>query len=196
MNEPQKSNTDAAPEPGFAPEDYTDNRQLGDWRSKYDTEARRHIRWEATYLTALLALVVIAMFLVWLGLPQKRLMLSDHMSLTFSRYAMAGLSGVFGGVLFAMKWLYHSVAKQLWNLDRRLWRYFAPVISGGLAFATISIAQSFAVLDPRMVATSAHTTALGFLVGFFSDNALAKLAEVAQTLFGPTHRKAESTKRT
>ena len=30
--------------------------------------------------------------------------------------------------------------------------------------------------------------AIGFLVGFFSDNALAKLAEVAETLLGPTRR--------
>lgn len=180
------------PDPGFAPEDYTDGRKMGEWRSRYDKEAWSSIRWEAAYLTILLLTVATAMFLIWLGYPQSHLGLSDPKSVAFARYGLAGLSGMFGGVLFGMKWLYHSVAKQLWNLDRRWWRYFTPVISGGLAFATILVVESFGVFDPNLVATNARTTAFGFLVGLFSDNAMAKLAEVAQTLFGPTHRKIES----
>jgi hypothetical protein len=183
------------PDPGFAPEDYTDGRKLGDWRSRYDKDAWSSIRWEAAYLTILLLVVSAAMFLIWLGYPQRRLGLSESKSFVFARYGLAGLSGMFGGVLFGMKWLYHSVAKQLWNLDRRWWRYFTPVISGGLAFATILVVESFGVFDPNLVSTDARTTAFGFLVGLFSDNALAKLAEVAQTLFGPTHRKTESSSR-
>jgi len=184
-----------APDPGFAPEDYSDGRKLGEWRSRYEKEAWAFIRWEAAYLVMLFFAISAAMFLIWLGYPQKRLGLSEIKSIAFARYGLAGLAGMFGGVLFGMKWLYHSVAKQLWNLDRRLWRYFTPVISGGLAFVTILVAESFGVLDPNLVSTDARTTAFGFLVGLFSDNALAKLAEVAQTLFGTTQRKPDSSAR-
>jgi len=194
MSDAHEPTKDEAVEPGFAPEDYTDSRELGDWRSRYDKEALKSIRWEAAYLTIVLAVVVAGMFLSWLGTPQRALGLSEQRSLTFTQHALAALSGVFGGVIFAMKWLYHSVAKQLWNIDRRLWRYFIPVIAGSLAFAMILVTESFGFLDPNLVATNSRTTAFGFLVGLFSDNALAKLAEVAQTLFGPTHKRGEKSK--
>lgn len=190
MSETQDQEGKASLDPGFAPEDFTDGRKIGEWRSRYEPEAQSSIRWEAAYLAIALALIVTTMFLIWIGVPQTRLGLSDQQSRSFERYAIATLSGVSGGILFAMKWLYHSVAKQIWNLDRRWWRYFAPIISGGLAFATILVVQSFGVFDPSLVSTNSRTAAFGFLVGLFSDNAMAKLAEVAQTLFGPSHRRA------
>jgi len=159
MNDAHEPTKDELVEPGFAPEDYTDSRKLGDWRSRYDKEALKSIRWEAAYLTIVLAIVVAGMFLSWLGTPQRALGLSEQRSLTFTQYALAALSGVFGGVIFAMKWLYHSVAKQLWNIDRRLWRYFIPVIAGSLAFAMILVTASFGFLDPNLVATNSRTTA-------------------------------------
>src|SRR5260221_10001997 len=115
---------EAVIEPGFAPEDYTDNRKLGDWRSRYDEQALKSIRWEAVYLIVVLALTITSMFLTWLGTPQRYLGLSDQRNQVFTQHCLAALSGVFGGTIFAMKWLYHSVAKHLWNVDRRLWRYF------------------------------------------------------------------------
>jgi hypothetical protein len=179
----------AASDPGFAPKDLSDNRPLGDWHSRYHADAWRHIWVETIYLFVLLMAVVGSMLAVWLMYPQKHWQLTAQNSLTFSRYALAWLSGTLGGLLFAMKWLYHSVAKQRWNLDRRLWRYLTPHISGGLAFATVAIIQSLGVFDPSLASTPARTTALGFLVGFFSDNALAKLTEIAETIFGPTTRR-------
>jgi hypothetical protein len=173
---------------GFAPEDLTDGRQPGDWQSKYRPEAWKFIRQEAIYLVAFMAVALVTMLLVWLRRPQILLHLSGRDTHIFSRYAFAGLSGVLGGVLFAMKWLYHTVAKRTWHMDRRLWRYLTPLISGGLAFFTVAIVQSVAAFDPAIVSTNARTTAFGFLIGFFSDNALAKLAEVAETLLGRTRR--------
>lgn len=166
MNDASEHSKEDPPEPGFAPEDYTDSRNLGDWRSRYDEDALRSIRWEAVYLALVLLAVVVAMFLAWLGVPQKALGLSEQRSLTFTQHALAGLSGMFGGVIFAMKWLYHSVAKQLWNIDRRLWRYFIPIISGSLSFAMILVTESFGFLDPNLVSTNARTTAFGFRTFF------------------------------
>jgi hypothetical protein len=127
------------PETAFAPGDLTDGRKPGEWRSRYDNEAWSHIRKEAVYLCCLLVLVVALMLLVWLGFFQHVLHLSSAAGLTLSRYSFAWLGGMLGGVLFAMKWQYHSVAKLMWHLDRSVWR-LTPHISGGLAFASFAIA--------------------------------------------------------
>lgn len=173
---------------GFAPEDLTDGREAGDWRSKYEPEAWKHIWREALYLVGFFVVALVAMLLVWVRYPQRLLHLSGSDTEMFSRYVFAGLSGAIGGVLFAMKWLYHTVAKRLWHVDRQLWRYLTPLISGGLASFTVTVVQSVSGSDPVFVSTNAKASAFGFLIGFFSDNALAKLAEVAETLLGRTRR--------
>jgi hypothetical protein len=188
MNQTGGGKPEEPVDPGFAPEDYTDGRREGDWRSRYDEEARGCIRAESIYLAVALLAVSILMFLTWLGIPQRLMGLSDQQAAAFLRHTLAATSGILGGIIFAMKWLYHSVAKQLWHQDRKLWRYFTPIISGGVSFAMVLAVESFGVFDPSIVSTGARATAFGFLVGFFSDNALAKLAELAQTLFGPTHK--------
>jgi hypothetical protein len=173
---------------GFAPRDLTDARALGEWQSRYEGRAWKFIAVEAVYLTVLLAAVVVALINVWLGGPASWWSLSPDQNVTFTRYSYAWLGGTLGGVFFALKWLYHSVAKQLWNLDRCLWRYFTPHISGGLAFAITAIFNSILASDRGSFMSGTKTLAIGFLVGLFSDNALAKLAEVAETLLGPTRR--------
>jgi len=167
MNDSSVQHDQDPPDPGFAPKDLTDGRTPGDWRSKYEPDAWRHILREAIYLSLVLLVLIGLFFFIWLGYPQRFWHLSDQRNLTLSRYCLAWCSGTLGGVLFAMKWLYHSVAKQLWNFDRCLWRYLTPHISGGLAFATVGIIQSLGVFDPNLTATSAKTVAVGFLVGFF-----------------------------
>jgi hypothetical protein len=173
---------------GFAPEDLTDGRQIGEWASKYEPAAWKYIWREVIYLGLFLILSFSLMLLVWLRYPQHLLHLSSRDTGIFSRYSFAGISGTSGGVLFAMKWLYHTVAKRTWHVDRQLWRYLTPLISGGLAFFTVAIVQSFSAFDPVVVSSNPRTIAFGFLIGFFSDNALAKLAEVAETLLGRTRR--------
>jgi hypothetical protein len=103
---------------------------------------------------------------------------------------MGALFGGLGGVLFSIKWLYHSVAKEIWNRDRRLWRIFTPVVSMTLALGMIAIVNSrlFGVFDPALVNTQSRAAALGFLIGLFSDNTVAKLAEIAESVFGTTRR--------
>ena len=178
-------------ESGFAPEDLTDGRKTGEWKSKYEPEAWKFIWREAVYLFCFDVLGFLAILLVWLKIPQNRLHLSTVDTRVFSRYAFGGLSGLLGGTLFAMKWLYHTVAKRMWHLDRQLWRFLTPLISGGLAFFSVAIVQSVSGFNSAIVSTNTRTTALGFLIGFFSDNALAKLAEVAETLLGRTHRSSD-----
>ena len=178
-------------DPGFAPEDLTDGRGPGEWRSRYEPEAWRFIWQETAYLATTLVAVGVLMVITWTGGPAMLWRLSEAQQQIVLRYGFAWLGGTLGGTLFAMKWLYHSIAKQSWHVDRRVWRFLTPHISGGLAFGTLAIVNSVPIFKSDLSSTAGRTLALGFLVGLFSDNALAKLAEVAETLFGRTHRTSE-----
>ncbi len=176
----------------FGQADPTDNREPGDWRSKYtDPAAKRGIRVEAIYLGILLFLLPIAMLVLWLEYPKNWLHLSNEKYAILLRYGLAWLAGVLGGTLYDAKWLYHTVARQLWHLDRRIWRLFTPHISGGLAFVVVSLVASglLKIFDRRAVESGAMVVSIGFLVGYFSDSAIAKLAEIAETLFGMSRSK-------
>jgi hypothetical protein len=180
----------SAPEPDFAPANPTDGRQLLDWHSKYtDPAARRGIRYEACYLAALFFGAPALVLVFWLEYPKGWLQLSDARYRTLLQYAIAWIGGMFGGTLFDIKWLYHSVAKQVWHLDRRLWRVFTPHVSGGLSCAVVALISSglLRVFDRHATESSSLVFGLAFLVGYFSDSTIAKLAEVAGTLFGPIH---------
>ena len=103
--------------------------------------------------------------------------------------AFAWLGGMLGGALFSIKWFYHSVAKGIWNADRIFWRLFTPHVSGGLGavFVTLCASGMLVVFDKKAFSSVWICFGLAFLVGYFSDHAVAKLSEVAQTLFGTSH---------
>ena len=172
----------------FGPADPTDNRQPLDWESKYPVVARRHIYGEAAYLGLVLLSLPPLMLLLWLRKPQVWWDLQANDYDVVLKYGLAWLAGTLGGVLFDLKWLYHSVARQSWHIDRRLWRLFTPHISGGLAFCIVALIESnlLRVFDQHIVNRSATVVGLAFLVGYFSDSSIAKLGEVADTLFGPS----------
>jgi hypothetical protein len=176
----------------FGQADPTDNREPLDWRSKYsDPDAKREIRIEAIYLGCLLVVVPLAMAALWLEYPKNWLHLPDQKYHALLKYGLAWLAGTLAGTLFDLKWLYHTVARQIWHMDRRLWRIFTPHISGGLAFSVVALVASGGVKIFDAKATESHALVVGlsFLVGYFSDNAIAKLLEIAETLFGTTRAK-------
>jgi hypothetical protein len=185
------------PEPSFAPADLTDGRRPGDWMTRYkardsqnDGQAQSAIRFEAIYLACLLYVVPLALFIIWHGYAQHWLRIDVRSYPLFKRYAYAWLGGLLGGTLFDIKWLYHSVAKDMWNLDRRLWRLFAPHLSAGLAFAVVGLISSgiLQIFDQQAIGSPPVALTMGFLVGYFSDSATAKLTELAETLFGKTRQ--------
>ena len=175
----------------FGQADPTDGRKPFEWPSKYDPVAVKKQQWEALYLGALLFLMPILMVGLWLELPKHWFHLSDDKYGPLVKYGFAWAAGTLGGVLFDLKWLYHTVARGLWHLDRRLWRLFTPHISGGLSFFVLALISSGAlrIFDSRATNSPALIVGLGFLVGYFSDSAIAKLTEVAETLFGTTRSK-------
>lgn len=187
--------SDKTSDPGFAPADPTDSRACGDWQTRYPDTAKSHIRHEAAYLAAHLAVVVITVFVLTICADKYLgLLTTAKDTIRWPQLLFAYLGGVLGGTLNAMKWLYHSVAKNIWNLDRRLWRFFTPHLSGGLAFAVMILLGSglLVIIDRQTMLSVWVSMGVGFLVGLFSDSATAKLAEVAQTIFG-THNDSDST---
>lgn len=191
-------------EPSFAPTDLTDGRNPGDWKSRYrpkssqdDDGAYKSIRLEAIYLAVLLAASPTFLFLTWNGCFAKILSLGTdpHATLVFKRAAYAWIGGTLGGTLFAIKWLYHGVAKYMWNLDRRLWRLFAPHLSGGLAFAVVFLVSSgtLTLFDQHSIESPIVGFGIAFMVGYFSDSATAKLTELAETLFGKSRQSHNET---
>ncbi len=135
-----------------------------------------------------LFLVPVLVFIVWQGFPKLWLGLDDQRYPTFARYCYAWLGGMLGGTLFDLKWLYHTVARGIWHLDRRLWRMLIPHISGGLAFVVVVLVSSgmFRIFDAVQLSRPPVVLGVSFLVGYFSDRAVGKLAEIADTLFGAT----------
>jgi hypothetical protein len=176
---------------GFGQSDPTDGRKRLDWTSKYPPDAQNEIRREAIYLGLLLFAAPVAMLVLWLRFPQYWMRLSDQHYAVVLKFSLAWVAGTLGGVLYDLKWLYHSVARQRWHMDRRLWRIFTPHISGGLAFGMTALIESniIRVFDRAITARSVTVVGVAFLIGYFSDSAVAKMTEVADTLFGTTRSK-------
>lgn len=130
------------------------------------------------------------MFLLWTKKPDFLISLDDIDFRTFIKYSFAWLGGLLGGTLYCIKWLYHSVAKSIWHLDRRLWRFLTPHLSGAIGFIFMAILDSniIRIFDSNSMNSPWVHFSIGFIIGYFSDSATAKLAELARTLFGITEK--------
>lgn len=170
-----------------APQPDHDGRELGHWQTRYlDPESQKLIRWEGWYLGCFLGSVLILIPLAFIFLRKPLIGLPENDIESLYLYLLAILGGVLGGTLFSIKWLYHSVAKNKWNIDRRLWRLFTPLISGALSVSVVAMIRSglLVIMDTQVLNKRSLVYSLAFLVGYFSDSALAKLSEIAFSLFG------------
>ncbi len=206
----QPSNASAAPAAGSKPhsggfaafalgkDEYTDERQPFEWKSRYAPEARRGINCEAAFLGFLLAIVVIltGFFLGLSGKPMsfpvKWLGPEVVFSIDFRLLAIF-FSGWVGGVTFSVKWLVHSAAHGRWHLDRRYWRVLIPGLGGVYACVVLTLFDSGILVghgqpaaEPRPIALAA---ALAFLVGYFSDGVSGLLSNIANAVFGTLEKK-------
>lgn len=157
----------------FGQADPTDGRKRYQWKSGYDDPAaRKEIRIEASYLGVLLFALPLVMLLLWLEYPKHLIHLSDQKYRPIVKYGFSWASGSLGGTLFDVKWLYHSVARGRWHMDRRLWRIFTPLISGGLSFFVLALVASggLRIFDSRATDSLSVVIGLGFLVGRFARN--------------------------
>jgi len=172
----------------FAPADPTDGRIPGSWRTRYEDAALPFIRKEALYVGTLLIIIptiIVCIHQDFFGLWS--------IPCSVKKYSYAWIGGTLGGTLFSTKWLYHSVARNVWNQDRFLWRVFTPHISGALAFSFILLISSGIINLFSAAAMDKNSAVFGvsFLIGYFSDSAVAKLTEIANTLFGATQKEPQ-----
>lgn len=171
----------------------TDGRRPGEYVTIYPTCAWVQICAEFIYLIVIeaaagLALVLLALYVLH-GAPGN--LFFDALgpyenNKHLVAYASIGLAGTCGGCTFALKWLYHTVAKMQWHRDRLVWRIVVPISSSLLAvFSGLMIISGlvpFLSKAPLMVPTTG--AAYGFFVGLFSDNVLAALQKLAFNVFG------------
>lgn len=173
----------------FAPAEPTDGREVGEWQSRYaDKQARRRIRAEAFYVTASLIGYPILMLLVALQFQRETLGITIEDWNNLSPFVLAFLGGALGGTLFSTKWLYHTVARGTWHVDRWLWRVFTPMLSAGAAEAIIllSAGRIIPLFGADLVRTNAGALGVAILVGYFSDRTFSRLERLAEQHLGST----------
>jgi hypothetical protein len=175
---PKQSPGTATPVSGL-----TDGRSVGDWKSRWPTRVWVQVCIEASYIVGVTVFAFWMLYAGWSGGAAEWLSVPDEKKLEFSRCWLYSFAGLLGGVLFGIKWLYHSVAKGLWNVDRVLWRVLSPLMSFCIAFA-VSFMTAGGALGKVGAENTAGWITFGFLVGLFSDTAMGKMQEIVYVLFG------------
>lgn len=178
-------------QPFHFPDDVNDDgRDKGSWETRWPEEARKAIRQEAIFVGLVMLFVLVALIFTWRGDVYSLLAIGcgKCSEQKFSLFAYIFFGGMLGGTLYGIKYLYRVVARGYWNADRKLWRYFSPFLSGGLALAIGALLDSGLLgVSPR-TESSTYYFSIGFIAGYFADRALGKLQEIATTIFGSTER--------
>lgn len=156
----------------------TDGRTPYDWKSKYPLEARKEIRNEAIYIGAVLFVSLIGLLLNWCGLICLLVGTEQIEGIMFYFFA-----GLLGGSIFGIKYFYRVVARGYWSQDRRYWRVFSPWISSCIALVVGCMVVS-GYINANQNPSTAVGTCIGFIAGYFADEAVGKMSEVATALFG------------
>lgn len=155
-----------------------DGRSRWFWGSKYPEEANKHIFMEALILTSFLFIIATILFplLGW----EQRVVSSNGFTVDLNLVTYF-LIGCIGGLAFSIKWLYHSVAKGWWHLDRRLWRFLSPILAGAytIVILKIELLRWINVDDPTMA-----TYGMAFIIGYFGDGISGVLTNIGRTIFG------------
>ena len=188
MNEPSPGGNEHKAA-DWAPFDYTDGKHKGQWKTEYPPEARKCIRLETLYLILLAGSCLYGVF--WViqksdSFASNSTQGVGQLSQTCLGFLGALFAGTLGGCSFGIKCMYHFVAKRMWHEDRRLWRLLTPPLSGILSlFMAFLVASGLLeIFDSTFIEHLTRVIAFSFLTGYFSDKALAKMADVADTLFG------------
>lgn len=171
----------------------TDGREPGNFATRYPLWAWLQIGLEFVFLLVVLTAVSVSLLTIGKAVGAKPALPQDiafglkyPTDRTFLLWVSIALSGTAGGTAFALKWLYHSVAKWTWNRDRILWRFIVPPLSGVFAVfvAFMVSAEIVPFLNAKAFDNFYRALGAGFLLGYFSDNVLAALQNLAVKWFG------------
>lgn len=158
----------------------TDNHDLYDWKSKYTDPARKKQTHDAIYLSFVLLINFVLIFLNYINVPYNILAnYNPNLDLVIcKKLVYCGLFGMLGGTTFDIKCFYRAVARGQWHEDRIFWRFFTPWVSIPLALVMFAIFNKTIVESNTAIAIS-----IGFFSGYFSDDAIGKMSDVAQVIF-------------
>jgi hypothetical protein len=163
--------------------DPTDGRNAYEWRTKYSPEAWPRIYCEAIFIAGVLIISLVLILVTWKGFFGWALGCTPAEAAALKKYCYYAFSGLLGGSVFGVKYLYRVVARGYWHFDRQLWRYLSPLVAMGVAFAVGTLVDA-SYFSMKSGASHSATIGVGFLVGYFSDQAVAKLHEIANAIFG------------
>ena len=165
----------------------TDGRKAFEWKSKYPDEARKEMRWEALYIGVVLVVSLAGIFLNWCGLISCWLGIVDSKIISFEGIVLYFFAGLTGGTIFGIKYFYRVIARGYWSQDRRYWRIFSPWISACIALVVGCMVVS-GYINASQNPSTATGICTGFLAGYFADEAVGKMSEVAKALFGSNNK--------
>ncbi len=178
-----------------------DGRQRGEFRSRYPPGAWWQILAELAYLLLILACTTGGLLAIGAAVVKARTAGSAEALWFFELprdrpiliWLSISLSGTSGGVAFTLKWLYHTVAKHIWNRDRWIWRVVVPILSGVVAvFLGFMVVSEIVPFFNRNSFENFYVAlGFGFFIGYFSDNALAALQRFANKTFGTVSKSSE-----
>ncbi len=170
-------------EPNVSGGDPTDARNPYEWESRYPPQALVEIRRDAIYLFLVLIAAHFLIFATWKGWVCSLFELSSEEAFTLKRYSYYAASGMLGGVIFGIKYFYRVVARGYWHLDRRIWRIKSPFIAMTIALI-VGAMISAGLITTRGPSSGAAIVSIGFLAGYFADEAVGKMYEIATVIFG------------
>lgn len=166
--------------------DNTDDRQRYEYQSKYEDIARKEIRIESIFLIFVILLALFLIYLNWSGLLSG--LCKPEQNETFRRYIFYTASGLLGGTTFSIKYFYRVVARGWWHQDRRIWRVSTPLLSSVIGFMTGVLIEA-QLINTIIPSSASSIVAIGFLAGYFADEAVGKMYEIANVIFGSNNTK-------
>ncbi|MGI4790197.1 MAG: hypothetical protein ACRYFS_15270 [Janthinobacterium lividum] len=181
--EPPKISGEASPKGEASPnaDDPQDGRKQYDCLSGYSPEISQEIKWEAVFLFVIFFLAGLSIFVTWLVWNYSLFHIGPLPRLKeFLYFASAGM---LGGNVFGMKYFYRVVARGFWHQDRRYWRLMSPFIATAVSVIVGALIEAnFVPVHKPM--NGAACLSIGFLAGYFADEAVGKMYEIASVIFG------------
>ena len=164
----------------------TDGRKQYDWESKYPECAQKEMKKEAIYIAIILIIAFSLLIFIVGGLIDKvgnLIGLEAKKSASLEGVIIYFFSGLLGGTIFGLKYFYRVVSRGYWSQDRKYWRFFSPWISACVAFVVGCMVLS-GYINATQTQSFAAEICVGFITGYFADEAVGKMSEVATALFG------------
>lgn len=178
-----KSNLDPCPEIN------TDHRKRFEWQSHYPKEAHFRIICETAWAFFILIMPLAFILGNWEGSLTNSFFVECESKKVMHIYSLYLFSGMLGGATYGAKYLYRTVGRGYWHCDRIVWRFMSPFVSMVLGLIIGTLVES-AILNVPGGVSLGRCIAIGFMSGYFADQAVGKMCDVAEVIFGKPSRQS------